>query len=69
MEGRIEEFIDSEVVVRSNSGCKIRGILIAIDGYLNVVVQNAEISSDPGQTRLTSMFMKGSNVEYIALSK
>lgn len=43
----------------------INGILISIDGYLNLALESVIIEHNSEKVVMSSMFLKGSNVEYL----
>ncbi|CAH8535002.1 unnamed protein product [Schistosoma guineensis] len=58
------------VVVKLNSGADYRGVLISLDGYMNVVLEQTEEYVD-GQlkNKYGDTFIRGNNVFYISTQK
>ncbi|OAG29983.1 U6 snRNA-associated Sm-like protein LSm6 [Nematocida displodere] len=62
------QFIHSKVLVTTHDALSYKGILLAIDQYLNIVLQDAKPTT--GTTKgAVSMFLKGSNILHIALDR
>ncbi|KAI5166544.1 hypothetical protein NEIG_01746 [Nematocida sp. ERTm5] len=61
---QISEFIHCPVSVRTYCGSNYYGTLLAIDQYLNIVLQNATIESD---IKKGFLFVKGSNILLLTL--
>ncbi|KAI5185765.1 U6 snRNA-associated Sm-like protein LSm6 [Nematocida homosporus] len=61
----VTEFVHSKVMVKTYNGVSYQGVLLGIDPYLNVVLQDVLINS---QVKKSSLFIKGSNVLYIGLN-
>ncbi|KAF8566226.1 hypothetical protein P879_02703 [Paragonimus westermani] len=62
--------IGRPVVVKLNSGADYRGVLISLDGYMNVVLEQTEEYVD-GQlkNKYGDTFIRGNNVFYISTQK
>lgn len=55
------------VIVSEATGIQYRGILYAVDGFLNVVLRNTkEIYEHTVISELGEVFLRGSSVDYIA---
>lgn len=66
----MEKFMQSRVKVKTNDDAYCTGTLLSIDGYLNVVLHSVVLRDaklPAAQAEFRSMFIKGSNVEYISL--
>ncbi|KAI5192550.1 U6 snRNA-associated Sm-like protein LSm6 [Nematocida sp. AWRm77] len=63
MEGA-EEFVHSKVRVKTHDNIVYNGTLLGLDEYLNTILQDVE--NTLGEKK-TSLFIKGSNVLYVAL--
>lgn len=56
-----------KVVVKQPSGIEYRGVLHAVDGFLNVVLRDTtEVYQGNVLTALGEVFLRGSSVDYIA---
>lgn len=57
------------VVVKLNNGAEYHGILVCLDGYMNIVLEQTE-QFDNGQLKYSfgDAFIRGNNVFYIATS-
>lgn len=57
------------VIVKLNNGAEYRGILVCLDGYMNIVLEQTE-QFDNGQFKHSfgDAFIRGNNVFYIATS-
>ncbi|KAI3380531.1 hypothetical protein SNEBB_010542 [Seison nebaliae] len=55
------------VVVKLHSGIDYRGILLALDGYMNIVLEESEEYNDGRMTfKHGDIFLRGNNVLYIS---
>lgn len=55
------------VIVRLNSGAIYRGILVALDGYMNIALeQTEEFVNGQLKNRYADTFIRGNNVLYLA---
>ncbi|CDS42504.1 U6 snRNA associated protein [Echinococcus multilocularis] len=62
--------IGRPVVVKLNSGADYRGVLISLDGYMNVVLeQTEEYVEGQLKNKYGDTFIRGNNVFYISTQK
>lgn len=66
-----EGFINSFVSIKCTDGCIIHGKTLSIDGYLNTAIEKALIyeSGIDEPLELATVFVRGSNIEYIAANE
>ncbi|KAI5170945.1 U6 snRNA-associated Sm-like protein LSm6 [Nematocida sp. LUAm3] len=63
-----EEFLQGKVLIATHSGVVFKGVLLGLDQYLNVTLQDISVVSDTETYYLPSALIKGSNVLHISLS-
>ncbi|GMM51497.1 U4/U6-U5 snRNP complex subunit [Starmerella bacillaris] len=65
----LSELKGSAVIAKIESGVEYRGLLHAIDGFLNIVLHDAkEVYENNEIANLGEIFLRGSVVNYIALA-
>lgn len=66
-----EKFINKCVSVKCSDGSIVHGKTLSIDGYLNMAIEKASIyeNVDDLPVELATLFLKGSNIEYIATNE
>uniref|UniRef100_A0A5K3EGQ5 U6 snRNA-associated Sm-like protein LSm6 n=1 Tax=Mesocestoides corti TaxID=53468 RepID=A0A5K3EGQ5_MESCO len=66
----LKMIIGRPVVVKLNSGADYRGVLISLDGYMNVVLeQTEEYVEGQLKNKYGEAFIRGNNVLYISTQK
>lgn len=66
----LESVVGRPVIVKLNSGVAYRGVLVCLDGYMNVALEQTEEYVD-GQLKQKygDTFIRGNNVLYISTQK
>ncbi|CAD7946507.1 unnamed protein product [Amoebophrya sp. A120] len=65
----IQGVVGKAVIVKLNNGTDYRGDLTCLDGYMNVVLDNAQEFSPTGAVVAnysSNLFLRGNNVLYIS---
>ena len=66
----IKETVRKPVIVKLNNGHDYRGSLVCLDGFLNVVLQDAEeYQGGNSVASYGEVFLRGNNVLYINADK
>jgi len=66
----LKSVLDRPVIVKLNSGVTYRGVLVCLDGYMNVALEQTEEYVD-GQLKAKygDSFIRGNNILYISTQK
>lgn len=64
-----ETILNSNVKIKCNDGSTIHGKTLSIDGYLNIALEAVSVFEYGVQDPIfqTTAFVRGSNIEYIAI--
>jgi len=65
----LEDFLDSDVLVRLKGGRTLKGILEAYDNHLNVLLKQAEEIEGERTRQLGTVLVRGDNVIVISPAK
>jgi len=65
----LEDFLDSNVLVRLKGGRTLKGILEAYDNHLNVLLKQAEEIEGERTRQLGTVLVRGDNVIVISPAK
>ncbi|PAA63711.1 hypothetical protein BOX15_Mlig001762g2 [Macrostomum lignano] len=66
----LKQIIHRPVVVKLNSGVDYRGVLVCLDGFMNIVLdQTEEYINGQLKAKYGIAFLRGNNVLYISAQK
>lgn len=66
----LKSLLNRPVVVKLNSGVDYRGVLVCLDGYMNIALeQTEEYVNGQLQKKYGDAFIRGNNVLYISTQK
>ncbi|EDL32872.1 mCG50614 [Mus musculus] len=66
----LKQIIGRPVVVKLNSGVGYRGVLVCLDGYMNIALeQTEEYVNGQLKNKYRDAFIRGNNVLYISTQK
>ena len=66
----LQNLLGRPVVVKLNSGVDYRGVLVCLDGYMNIALeQTEEYVNSQLKRKYGDAFLRGNNVLYISTQK